>query len=137
MRKLLFAGCFILSLSVVVGWQESRASEDAEASAGELTRYDASTKSFRILGFDSLWYGKGRELFDQKCKVCHTRKNNVGAPFLHTESLSPKRWNQAFSTRYPKCAKSGEWQISQNEQLLINDYLYRYGADTYDARCEL
>lgn len=135
MRQLLFIGCFILFLSIVVGWQESGASEDPEASTGELKRYDASTESCRILGFDSLWYGKGRELFDQKCKVCHTRKNNVGASFLYTESLSPTAWNRVFSTRYPKCAKNGEWKISQNEQLLINDYLYRYGTDTYDARC--
>lgn len=102
--------------------------------AGEedLKRYDPASKSCRILGFDSFWYGKGGRLFEQKCKVCHTRKNNENAPFLHTESKSPRGWTRVFFTKYPKCAQTGAWKVTRNEALLINDYLYRYGANTYN-----
>lgn len=97
-----------------------------------LKRYDPTTKSCRILGFDSFWGGKGRRLFDQKCKVCHTKDNSQNATFLYSESKTPKAWNRVFFTKYPKCAKTGAWKASRDELLLINDYLYRNGADTYD-----
>ena len=104
----------------------------SSAAAKDLKRYDPVTKSCRILGFDSFWGGKGRRLFDQKCKVCHTKDNSKDIPFLHAESKSPKGWTRVFFTRYPKCAKTGAWQVTLDETLLINDYLYRNGADTYD-----
>ena len=102
------------------------------ATAKDLKRYDPINKACRILGFDSFWGGKGRRLFDQKCKVCHTRDNKVNATFLHAESKAPKRWTRVFFTKSPKCAKTGAWKITPDEALLINDYLYRNGADTYD-----
>jgi hypothetical protein len=97
----------------------------------ELKRYDPISKSCRTLDFDSFWYGKGRRLFDQKCKVCHTRNNSENAPFLYSESKPPQGWTRVFSTKYPKCAQTGAWQVSSNEALLINDYLFRYGANTH------
>ncbi len=147
MRQLILVGCFTLALVIVDGLQESGAKEayspaiaaelrKSETIDAGLKRYDASTKSCRKLGFDSLWYGKGRRLFDQKCKVCHTRSNNVGATFLHTESRPRKGWNRVFNTRFPKCAKSGAWKITADEQLLIHDYLYRYAANTYSPYVE-
>ncbi len=102
------------------------------ASAKDLKRFDPVTKSCRILGYDSFWGGKGRRLFDQKCKICHTRDNKQNAKFLYSESKTPKGWNRVFFSKYPKCAKTGAWKASPNELELINDYLYRYGADTYD-----
>lgn len=102
------------------------------AVAKDLKRYDPITKSCRILGFDSFWGGKGRRLFDQKCRSCHTKNNSQNATFLHAESKSPKAWTRVFFTRYPKCAKTGAWKITLDETLLINDYLYRNGADTYN-----
>ncbi len=102
------------------------------AVAKDLTRYDPINKSCRTLGFDSFWGGKGRRLFDQKCQVCHTKNNNENATFLHAESKSPKAWTRVFFTKYPKCARTGAWKVTLNEALLINDYLYRNGADTYD-----
>ena len=101
-------------------------------SAKDLKRYDPINKSCRILGYDSFWGGKGRRLFDQKCKVCHTRNNSENAPFLYSESKSPKGWTRVFAANAPKCAKTGAWKVSLDEVLLINDYLYRYGADTHD-----
>ncbi len=102
------------------------------AAAKELTRYDPITKSCRILGFDSFWGGKGRRLFDQKCRACHSKSNSANAPFLHAESKSPKGWTRVFFTKYPKCAQTGAWKVTVNETLLMNDYLYRNGADTYN-----
>ena len=97
----------------------------------DITRYDPINKTCRKLGHDSFWYGKGRHLFDQKCKTCHTRKNRVEAPFLYSESKTPKGWTRVFATRFPKCAKTGKWDITSDEGVLINDYLYRYGANTH------
>ncbi len=98
----------------------------------DIKRYDPISQSCRTLGFDSFWYGKGRRLFDQKCKVCHTRNNSENAPFLYSESKPPQGWTRVFFTKYPKCAKTGAWQVTNNEALLINDYLYRYGANTHN-----
>ena len=97
----------------------------------EITRFDPINQSCRKLGHDSFWYGKGRRLFDQKCKSCHSRDNDKEAPFLYSESKTPKAWTRVFYTKFPKCARSGSWDIDPDETLLINDYLYRYGANTY------
>lgn len=99
--------------------------------AGELKRFDPVNKTCRTLGFDSYWYGKGRRLFDQKCKVCHTKKNK-DAPFLYSESKPAKGWTRVFFTRYPQCARDGSWQITADQALLINDYLFRYSANTHN-----
>lgn len=100
---------------------------------GDLKRFDATTKSCRTLTYDSYWFGKGGRLFEQKCKPCHTRKNDVNAPFLHVESKSRRGWNRVFFKKYPKCAKTGAWKITDEEALLINDYLFRYAANTHNA----
>ncbi len=102
------------------------------AAANDLKRYDPISKSCRTLGFDSFWGGKGRRLFDQKCKVCHTRSNSENAPFLHAESKPPRGWNRVFFTKYPQCAKTGAWKITADQALLINDFLYRYGANSFN-----
>lgn len=104
----------------------------SHAAANDLKRYNPINKSCRTLGFDSFWGGKGRRLFDQKCKVCHTRNNSETAPFLHAESKPPRGWNRVFFTKYPKCAQTGAWKITPNEALLVNDYLYRYAANTHN-----
>ena len=104
----------------------------SSAAAKDLKRYDATSKSCRILGYDSFWGGKGRHLFDQKCKVCHTRNNSKNATFLHAESKSPKAWNRVFFAKSAQCAKAGAWKVTPDEALLINDYLYRNGNDTYN-----
>lgn len=100
------------------------------ATAKDLKRYDPVTESCRILGYDSFWGGKGRRLFEQKCKLCHTKNNSVNATFLHSESKSTKGWNRVFLTKYPKCAQTGSWKVTLDETLLIHDYLYRYAANT-------
>ena len=102
------------------------------ASETALKRYDPINKTCRTLKYDSFWYGKGRRLFDQKCKVCHSRNNSKEAPFLHTESKPGHGWTRVFFTKYPKCAKSGDWKATADETLLINDYLFRYGANRHN-----
>ena len=110
--------CYSLSLSSAV--------------ANDLKRYDPATKSCRTLDFESYWFGKGGRLFEQKCKVCHTRKNSHNAPFLYSESKPPRGWTRVFFKRYPKCAKNGSWKISDQEALFINDYLWRYAANSHN-----
>jgi hypothetical protein len=96
-------------------------------------RLDPGTQTCRILGFDSMWWGEGAKIFRNNCKSCHFRGNDKGAPFLYAESKSPEAWNRVFFQKYPQCARDGSWgELSQNDQLLLNDYLYRNGANTYN-----
>jgi hypothetical protein len=102
-------------------------------SARPSKRLDPTTKQCRIFTADAEWWGAGNKIFQQKCKSCHFQGNNEGAPFLHSESKSPRAWNRIFFKKYPKCAQDGSWDITLDEQLVLNDFLYRNGADTYDA----
>lgn len=105
----------------------------ATGHAGQLKRLDQTTQTCRILGADSMWWGKGAKIFQNNCKTCHVRDNDKGAPFLHSESKSPEAWNRVFYKKYPACSKDGSWgNLALNDQLLLNDYLYRNGANTYD-----
>ncbi len=115
-------------LCLLLGWSINL----SNAVAKELKRYDPINKSCRTLGHDSYWFGKGRRLFDQKCKVCHTRNSSENAPFLYSESKPGRGWTRVFVTKYPKCAQTGAWKVSPNDELLINDYLYRYGANSHN-----
>jgi len=97
-------------------------------------RFDAATRSCRLLGFDANWWGSGNKIFQQKCKTCHFRDNQQGAPFLHAESKTPRGWNRVFARRYPGCAKNGKWQdLVMSEQLALNDFLYKNGSGAYNA----
>jgi hypothetical protein len=99
--------------------------------ASSTKRFDPGTLQLRTFDQVSLW--EGRQIFQDSCKNCHFRGNDKNAPFLHTESKSMKAWNRVFYKKYPKCAKNGEWDnLDQEQLLLLNDYLYRYAADSYD-----
>ena len=103
------------------------------ATASPTKRFDPTTNTCRIFNFDTNWWGTGSKIFKQNCKSCHFHGNDQGAPFLHSESKSPRAWNRVFYKKYPKCAKDGSWNLNIQEQLVLNDFLYKYGADTYDA----
>ena len=103
------------------------------ANASPTKRFDPTTKTCRIFNFDTNWWGTGSKIFKQNCKSCHYRGNDKNAPFLYTESKSPRAWNRVFYKKYPQCAKDGSWNLELKEQLVLNDFLYKYGADTYDA----
>ncbi len=106
----------------------------ATAEASPTKRFDQTTQTCRILTFhNSGWVSPGAKLFQQNCKSCHYRGNDKGASFLHVESKTMKGWNRVFYKKYPKCAKNGKWDnLSQEELLQINDYLYRNASNTYD-----
>ncbi len=97
-------------------------------------RLDEATQVCRILTFqNSGWVSEGSKIFAQSCKNCHTRDNDSGATFLHSESKSMSGWNRVFLQRYPQCAKDGKWaDLSQDELTKLNDYLFRNAANTYD-----
>jgi len=96
------------------------------------------TKTCRILEYgplewDSRPWGEGGKVFREVCKVCHTRNNDKGAPFLYAESKTPAAWNRVFAQKYPKCAQNGSWdKITLDQQLKLNDYLYRFGLNSED-----
>lgn len=118
--------CMIVFSFVFVG--------DSVGHASPKKRFDPGTKTCRVFNNDSMWWGKGAQIFKSNCKTCHVRGNDKGAPFLYSESKSPKGWNRVFFKKYPQCAKDGSWaNLTLNDQLLLNDYLYRNGANTYNA----
>ncbi|MFZ5760081.1 MAG: hypothetical protein ACOY32_10705 [Thermodesulfobacteriota bacterium] len=116
----------VLAAVMMLTWTENGLAKPAK-------RFDEGTQTCRIFDTNSLWWGKGAKLFQQSCKSCHVRGNDKGAPFLYAESKSPKGWNRVFFKKYPACAQDGSWAgLSPDDLLLVNDYLYRNGANTYD-----
>jgi len=109
-----------------------------QADAAPKTRYDATTQTCRVLDdgpleWESRPWGEGGKLFKEVCKGCHSRNNDKGAPFLWVESKNSTAWNRVFATRSPKCAKAGAWDtITREQQLKLNDYLYRWAANSQD-----
>lgn len=109
-----------------------------EADARPTKRFDATTQTCRNLADGQLeWHsrpwGDGGKVFRKVCKTCHARSNDKGAPFLWTESKSSKGWNRVFARKYPECAKDGSWDaVSLDQQLKLNDYLYRFANDSQD-----
>ncbi len=100
-------------------------------------RLDPGTQTCRVFDYESGWWGEGKKIFNRKCKTCHTRDNEDGATFLHSESKTSKAWNRVFLKKNTKCYKDGSWgDISLEEQLLMNDYLYRYGDGSYNPNDE-
>lgn len=103
----------------------------ATAMAAPTKRQDDTTKVCRILNQPDIW--AGYKIFRKSCKSCHYRDNDKGATFLYAERKTMKSWNQVFTSRYPKCAQDGTWDnLSQDEILQLNDYLFVNGADAYD-----
>lgn len=105
------------------------------AVAGVSKRLDKTTGMCRELTFDnSGWRSEGHAIFQNTCKACHNHKNNKGASFLYAESRTMEGWNRVFYEKYVKCAKDGSWSNLSREQLLrVNDYLYWNAFGTYDA----
>lgn len=94
-------------------------------------RLDPQTQTCRV--FTPATIEEGAHLFRSVCKSCHSRNNEAGAPFLHSESKVSKAWNRVFAKRYPACAKDGAWAALSDEQLRrVNDFLYMNSADSYD-----
>ncbi len=103
------------------------------------TRYDATTKTCRTLDhgpleWESRAWGQGGKVFRSLCQGCHFRDNDQGAPFLWAESKTAKAWNRVFSQKYPPCAQDGSWDsMTLDEQLMVNDYLFRWGKNSRDV----
>ena len=122
----------LLTSLLIVGWTIGT------IHARPSKRYDQTTQMCRFiaqgkLDWESEPWGTGGIKFREVCKSCHNRNNDKGAPFLYSESISPEGWNKVFSKRRKKCARDGSWDVlSKEELLLVNDYLYRNGNDTYD-----
>lgn len=108
------------------------------ASATPKKRFDKKTGTCRVLDsgpleWESLPWGKGGKAFKQVCKSCHTRNNTQQAPFLWEESKTSRGWNRIFATRRVKCAKNGSWsKLSEDQLLMVNDYLYRWSSNSLD-----
>ncbi len=99
--------------------------------ASPTKRFDPATQTCRQLTQENLW--DGYVAFRSVCKECHTRDNGQNAPFLYTESKGMKAWNRVFEQQYPECARSGAWKnLDANKLQVLNDYLYRNAAGTYN-----
>lgn len=101
-------------------------------------RFDSTTQSCRTfsegaLEFASRPWGEGGKVFQETCKSCHTRDNQVGASFLWVESKSSKAWNRVFAQKKVACARNGSWDtLSMGQLLMLNDYLFRFGLNSGD-----
>ena len=98
-------------------------------------RFDKATGMCRELTFNnSGWVSEGHDIFRNTCKACHSRNSGKGAPFLYTESRTMEGWNLVFYKKNVKCAQDGSWGNLSREQLLqVNDYLFWNAFGTYDA----
>lgn len=102
----------------------------ANASPGK--RFDAGTKTCRTLTQENDL--AGYKVFRKVCKGCHGLDSEVGK-FLYNESKVGNAWNRVFAEKYPKCARDGSWaKLSLEDQLTLNDYLFRTGANSYDPK---
>ncbi len=125
---LLSAICCLLSMLLITEVTEARPKE----------RLDQRTKMCRFLDRGTLdWesepWGIGGKKFKEVCQSCHAKDNAEGIPFLHAESYTAESWNKIFYKRRKQCARNGAWStLSEEELLMVNDYLYRNGAWTYD-----
>ncbi len=105
----------------------------SNASASPTSRFDETTQTCRKFQVYDAFMIEGNKLFFKNCKVCHYRENDKGAPFLYTESKMSEAWNRVFFERYPECAQDGSWDHIELQDLLkINDFLYRFGAGSFD-----
>lgn len=101
-------------------------------------RFDAGTQTCRVLSEGTLeWetraWGEGGKTFKQFCKNCHSRDNKHGGSFIWEESKTSKGWNNFFTRKNAQCAKDGEWdKLTQDQLLLVNDYLYRWSSTSLD-----
>ncbi len=103
----------------------------ADEKMGGGFRFDPVSQTSRALVFKNV--AAGYKIFVNPCKTCHHRVNSAGAPFLHTESKNMRGWNRVFLEKYPKCAGDGSWsKLSQEDLMVLNDYLYSKASDTYD-----
>jgi hypothetical protein len=109
-----------------------------QASARPAKRFDETTKTCRVLDdgpleWESNSWGQGGKMFKSLCQSCHRPGNDKGASFLWVESKTSKGWNRVFTKKYPKCAKDGSWQsMTMDQQLMVNDYLYRWAKNSAD-----
>jgi hypothetical protein len=109
-----------------------------QAAARPAKRFDETTQTCRIIGdgpleWESSAWGQGGKMFKSLCQSCHSRNNDKGAPFLWVESKTSNGWNRVFTQKYPQCAKDGSWQaMTMEEQLMVNDYLYRWAKNSAD-----
>lgn len=101
-------------------------------------RLDERTQMCRFLAegqldWDSEPWGRGGQKFREVCQGCHFKGNDKGAPFLHAQSKMSEGWNRIFAKRRVQCAKNGSWDVLSEEEIqVVNDYLYRNAAWTYD-----
>lgn len=109
-----------------------------QAYARPESRYDETTKTCRVIGdgpleWESRVWGQGGKTFKSVCQGCHKRGNDKDAPFLWVESKTSEAWNRVFTQKYPQCAKDGSWQsMTIDQQLMVNDYLYRWAKNSAD-----
>ena len=127
-KKIIVYGTVCIATMVFVSVVHARPGE----------RFDERTQMCRIinqgtLGWESEPWGLGNKKFQEVCKKCHSRDNDSGAPFLHAKSFVSEGWNRVFAKRRVQCAKDGSWSVlTEDEIQIVNDFLYRNAAWTYD-----
>lgn len=88
-----------------------------------MKRFDQRTQTCRPFTLKNAQ--AGYLSFRAVCKSCHFRENDVGAPFLYTESKTRDGWDRVFAEMYPLCAQDGSWdKLGEEDRQNLHDYLF-------------
>jgi len=128
MRKLLIFALVIFVAGLAATVIQARPSKRLDERTG-MCRFIAEGQ----LDWDSEPWGRGAQKFREVCQGCHYKGNDKGASFLYAQSKMSKGWNRVFAKRRVLCARNGSWDVLTEDDIqVINDYLYRNAAWTYD-----
>jgi len=97
-------------------------------------RFDPVHQTCRIFQFEQM--REGARFFKGVCQRCHNAAFDNGIRpmlVLIPRSFSPERWTRIFTEKYSLCAQNGSWkELSADDLLKLNDYLYRGGYGTWE-----
>ena len=104
--------------------------------AEESAYFTPGSASNRAIEYKNL--RAGYLLFKNNCKSCHTQENDKNAPFLCANSKTMDGWNRVFSRKNATAEKHGCLSNLSTEELMnLNDYLYTYASDGSKPDAEL
>jgi hypothetical protein len=128
MKKIYFCTAVAVLSILAAGFLQARPTKRLDERT-QMCRFIAEGQ----LDWDSEPWGRGGQKFREVCQGCHFKGNDRGIPFLHAQSKMSKGWNRVFAKRRVSCARDGSWNSLTEEDIqLVNDYLYRNAAWTYD-----
>lgn len=108
----------------------------SSVNAEESTYFNPGSMSNRTIEYKNI--RAGYLIFKKNCKSCHSQKNEENAPFLCADSKTRAGWNRVFAGKNTTVEKLGCLKnLSKEERMDLNDYLYTYASDGKKPDAEL